>query len=85
MRWIKKGVIFAAANQYDWMAHHACVPVADKVNDKVLRVYFGPRDRQGRTRTAFIDVDADNPSHVIDVHDRPSSIWAGWARSTTAE
>jgi hypothetical protein len=71
MRWIKKGVIFAAANQYDWMAHHACVPVADKVNDKVLRVYFGPRDRQGRTRTAFIDVDADNPSHVIYVHDRP--------------
>jgi hypothetical protein len=47
MRWIKKGVIFAAANQYDWMAHHACVPVADKVNDKVLRVYFRPA-RSGR-------------------------------------
>jgi hypothetical protein len=71
MRWNKKGLIFAAENQYEWMAHHACVPVADRVDDEVLRIYFGPRDRQGRTRTAFIDVEADNPANVIYVHDRP--------------
>jgi hypothetical protein len=71
MRWVKKGLIFSAANQYEWMAHHASVPVADKVNDEVLRIYFGPRDEQGRTRTAFIDVEADNPSNVIRIHDEP--------------
>ena len=71
MKWIKKGLIFSAANQFEWMAHHACVPIADKVNDEVLRIYFGPRDRQGRTRTAFIEVEADNPSNVLYVHDRP--------------
>jgi len=71
MRWIKKGLIFNVANQYDWMAHHACVPVADKVNEEVLRIYFGPRDRQGRTRTTFIEVEADNPSKVLYEHDRP--------------
>jgi hypothetical protein len=71
MKWTKRGVIFVAANQYEWMSHHACVPVADKVSDEVLRIYFGPRDRQGRTRTAFIDVDADDPSRILRVHDRP--------------
>jgi len=71
MKWIKKGLIFSAANQFEWMAHHACVPIADNVNDEVLRIYFGPRDRQGRTRTAFIEVEADNPANVLYVHDRP--------------
>jgi hypothetical protein len=50
MKWIKKGLIFSAAQQFEWMAHHACLPIADKVNDDVLRIYFGPRDEQGRTR-----------------------------------
>ncbi len=53
------------------MSHHACVPVADKIADDVLRIYFGPRDRQGRTVTTFIEVEADDPSKVIYVHDRP--------------
>ena len=64
MRWEKKGRIFTAANQHEWMAHHASVPNADKVDDRVLRIYFGPRDRQGRTRPAFVDVEADNPANV---------------------
>ncbi len=72
MRWVKKGHIFSAANQYEWMAHHASVPIADKVNDQVVRIYFGPRDQRGRTRTAFIDVDADNPTNILYVHDRPA-------------
>jgi hypothetical protein len=71
MRWEKKGLIFKAAGQYEWMSHHACVPVADKVNDEVLRIYFGPRDTQGRTHTTFIEVEADNPANVLYVHDRP--------------
>ena len=53
-----------------WPITPAC-PIADKVSDDVLRIYFGPRDRQGRTRTAFIDVDADDPSRILRVHDRP--------------
>ena len=44
MRWEKKGVIFSAKGNAEWMSHHACVPIADKINDDVLRIYFGPRD-----------------------------------------
>src|SRR5262249_28277757 len=57
--------------QYPWMSHHACVPVADRISKDVLRIYFGPRDAQQRTVTAFIEVDANDPSRVLYIHDRP--------------
>ena len=71
MKWEKEGVIFKPDHNFEWMAHHACVPIADKLNDEVLRIYFGPRDREGRTTTTFIEVEADNPLKVRYVHDRP--------------
>lgn len=71
MRWVKQGLIFTAADQFEWMAHHASVPFADKIDERTLRIYFGPRDRQGRTRPAFIEVDPDNPGDVLRIHDRP--------------
>jgi hypothetical protein len=71
VRWVKQGRIFTVDGRSEWMAHHACVPVADRVSDDVLRIYFGPRDTRGRTRTTFIEVEADNPSRVLRVHDRP--------------
>ena len=71
MRWVKKGHIFCAAGQHEWMTHHASVPIADRIDDRVIRVYFGPRDRRGRTRPGFIEIEADNPANVLYVHDRP--------------
>ena len=71
MKWEKRGVIFRPGNEYPWMAHHACVPIAHNVSDTVLRIYFGPRDPQGRTVTTFIEVDADDPSRLLYIHDRP--------------
>lgn len=71
MRWEKKGVIFRSEGSSEWMSHHACVPIADPVNEEVMRIYFGPRDTQGRTTTTFIEVEADNPAHVLRVHDEP--------------
>lgn len=71
MRWEKKGLIFKVDNNHPWMVHHACVPVVDRLSDKVLRIYFGPRDQHQRTVTTFIEVDADDPSRVLHVHDRP--------------
>jgi predicted GH43/DUF377 family glycosyl hydrolase len=53
------------------MNHHACVPITDKVSDDVLRIYFGPRDTQGRTTTTFIEVEADDPTNILYIHDRP--------------
>jgi hypothetical protein len=71
MKWVKKGLIFKAEGQHEWMAHHASVPIAVPVDDRVLRVYFGTRDVNGKSSTAFIEVEADNPRRVLYVHDRP--------------
>lgn len=71
MKWMKKGLIFKPDNNFEWMVHHACVPIANKVNDEVLRIYFGPRDKYNRTVTTFIEVEADSPSNVLYVHDKP--------------
>ena len=72
MRWTKRGVIFSVNGQADWMVHHACVPVVDKIEPDRLRIYFAPRDRQGRSRVTFIEVKADNPQNVLYVHNRPA-------------
>jgi hypothetical protein len=71
MRWQKRGLIFSVNRNYPWMSHHACVPIADRIGDNRLRIYFGPRDTEGHTVTTFIEVEADNPARVLSVHDRP--------------
>jgi len=71
MKWKKKGLIFKAEGQHEWMTSHTSVPVADKISNDVVRIYFGPRDSQGRTHTAFIEVAAGDPGRVLYVHDRP--------------
>lgn len=71
MKWEKKGLIFKPERIHDWMISHASVPIADKLNDEVLRIYFGTRDNQNRSYTSFIEVNADNPQEVLYVHDKP--------------
>jgi hypothetical protein len=71
MKWIKKGLIFKPDNNYDWMVSHASIPVVDSVNDRVLRVYFGTRDKQGRSFPTYLEVQADDPRHIRYVHDQP--------------
>src|SRR5512145_418756 len=71
MRWQKKGLIFNSDHHYDWMVSHASLPIVDVVTDEQLRIYFGVRDGEGRSRTTFIDVLADDPQQVRYVHDGP--------------
>jgi hypothetical protein len=71
MKWIKKGLVFAPDNNYDWMVSHAQAPIVDKVNDDVLRIYFGTRDKLNRTVTTYIEVEADNPQNILYCHDKP--------------
>jgi hypothetical protein len=70
MKWIKKGLIFKADNNFEWMVSHAAVPIADNVNDGVLRIYFGTRDKYNRTVTTYIEVEADNPQNILYIHDK---------------
>ncbi|MGB6151957.1 MAG: hypothetical protein WBG48_08195 [Pricia sp.] len=71
MNWIKKGVIFKTDHNYDWMVSHACVPTPYALNDTVIRIFFAPRNAKGQSIPTYIDVDADDPTQVLYVHDRP--------------
>jgi hypothetical protein len=71
MKWIKKGLIFKPDNNSDWMVSHASIPVADSVNDDVLRIYFGTRDKEGRSFPTYLEVLADDPREIRYVHDQP--------------
>lgn len=69
--WNKKGLIFQTDHNYDWMRTHACVPTAILVEPEVIRVYFAPRNAKGQSLPTFVDVDANDPSKVIRLHDKP--------------
>lgn len=71
MKWLKKDLIFKVDQNYDWMQTHAQVPIANKIDDEKLRVYFGTRDKKNRTLTTYIEVEADNPQNVLYVHNKP--------------
>ena len=71
MKWKKQGVIFAPDNEFDWMVSHASIPVADNISEDRIRIYFGTRDKDGRSHTTFIEVASQNLSNVLYVHDRP--------------
>lgn len=70
MRWIKKGKIFTASGQAGWMHSHTQVPCALVLDDKI-RVYFSTRPQDGMSRTAMIDLDLDDPTRILRLHETP--------------
>jgi hypothetical protein len=71
MRWRKCGLVFDVRRRADWMWSHASLPAGRLVGEDVLRIYFGTRDKERRSRPTFIDVRASDPGDVLYVHDRP--------------
>ena len=61
MKWSKRGHIFVPDGRYDWSVSHTQVPKADTISEEAVRIYFGTRDKEIRTVTSFIEVEADNP------------------------
>ena len=71
MKWTKRGLIFRPANNHEWMASHASLPLPDKVSEKVIRIYFATRSKQNKSAITFIEVEADDPARILYVHDKP--------------
>jgi len=70
MKWNKKGRIFAASGEHGWMKSHTQVPTT-LVLDNCIRVYFSTRPEDGMSRVAFIDLDIEDPSRILYLHDQP--------------
>ncbi|MGL4551108.1 MAG: hypothetical protein ACRC33_07970 [Gemmataceae bacterium] len=72
MRWRKLGPVFNADGRHGWMASHAANPVAEPVGGDVFRVYFSPRDADGRAHVASVDVELGDAPRVVAVADVPA-------------
>lgn len=71
MKWEKRGLIFAPSARSEWMHSHASLPIADRRGDGLLRIYFGTRDRSGRSHIGHVDVSAGNIGEVVAVAQEP--------------
>ena len=70
MKWTKKGRIFCALGQYEWMKSHTQVPTPLLLDDR-LRVFFSTRSANGVSHTSFIDLDTEDPSRILYIHHKP--------------
>ena len=71
MNWEKKGLIYFPNAQFDWNKTHAQVPVVDKVNEHIWRIYYATRNLKNQSQTSYIEVEAGNPKHILYEHKQP--------------
>lgn len=71
MRWQKKGLIYAPTGQSTWAKKYAIPATPYLVNDRVLRIYSSFCDENMVGRAGFVEVDADNPSRILRVSEKP--------------
>ncbi|WP_312924747.1 hypothetical protein [Stutzerimonas nitrititolerans] len=66
--WKERGFIFNVpkSNKIGFAFSHTHKPTPLQINRDVLRIFFGTRSEAGHTRTTYIDVDAHNPSRILD-------------------
>ncbi len=70
MTWIRKGRIFAPADQPDWAGTHAQVPTAFLMPDRV-RIFYADRNETGKSYTTYLDVDRRELGRVLYYHKVP--------------
>ena len=70
MKWEKKGLIYGANNTSEWMNNSALQPTPLLMGDKI-RVFTGFRDANGVGRVGYVDVDANCPSRILGISEKP--------------
>ena len=71
MKWIKKGLIFNANQQVPHLISYATVPIAEKIDNSIYRIYFSSRDETNHSHTFFIEIDIHNPKKIIRISEKP--------------
>jgi predicted GH43/DUF377 family glycosyl hydrolase len=71
MEWIKKGLIYGPDGSLNWAKNSALQPTPILLNQDVIRVFVGLRDENGVSRVGYVDLNAENPSIVIGVSQKP--------------
>lgn len=71
MQWKKLGVVWQPDGDLWWARKYATCPTPLFLNDGSLRLYVQCRDEDGVGRIGYVDVDPENPSHVLRVSKEP--------------
>ncbi|HEX7670611.1 MAG TPA: hypothetical protein VF395_13550, partial [Polyangiaceae bacterium] len=71
MGWRRLGQIFCAHGQRPWMASHAAVPFAERVEGDLFRIYFSSRDGSHRSHTGWVLIDIKEPSRILELSPAP--------------
>lgn len=71
MGWKKLGLIFdLKEHSIEWIQSHAMLPTPLLLEDRI-RVYFTGRDKDGCSRISFVDMQREDPTKILYIHDRP--------------
>lgn len=70
-RWRKLGRVFTASGEYPWMRTHAQLPVPMHLGGTMYRIFFASRDAQQRSHVAYVEIDLDRPTEVLNVSSEP--------------
>jgi hypothetical protein len=69
--WHKEGLIFGPQGDRLWWVSHAAIPVVDRREGDLYRVYFSGRDAQGRVQIGYYEFDITVPHHILKISPEP--------------
>ncbi len=71
MRWNKLGLVYLPDGSNWWARSHAMIPTPLIISDQVIRLFITCCDEKGIGRVGYLDVDASNPTRVLNVGQEP--------------
>jgi predicted GH43/DUF377 family glycosyl hydrolase len=71
LKWKKIGLIFEPKQQFPWLQTHASVPVVDKIDDEIYRIYFSGRDLSNHSSIGWIEINIKNPQKILKISEQP--------------
>ncbi|MBS4774067.1 MAG: hypothetical protein KHX55_07340 [Proteobacteria bacterium] len=71
MEWKRKGLIFCPKGENDWDDNSFLQPTPLVLEDRI-RVFGGFRDKQGRSRVGYVDLDKNDPQNILKYATHPA-------------
>jgi predicted GH43/DUF377 family glycosyl hydrolase len=71
MRWRKLGLVHCPTGELDWARQYAHLPTPVLLEPGKIRVYFAGLDSEKFGRVGYVDVDASDPTRILEAWPRP--------------
>ncbi len=71
MKWEKQGLIYCPDGSNPWAKQYASLPIPFLIAPKRLRIFVSFCDESMIGRVGYVDVDPNNPKHILDIASHP--------------